>query len=290
MIKQITSFLIIGIIALFSQKSIAQDLIVTTKGDSINAEIVKVTEDFIQYVYMDGKRVVRVKSPKSDIKSFRYIYYSQKRTVDYTFDLNDIDFRLALSAGASWGLDGAPEDASQFFKDYTRKVNSGWSFKLDMSYFLNNKRIGLGATFENFVTQAKISNVTFTNTETGETRIGELSDDVRISYLGPLFVYHIDTKKDNVTAFLGAGAGVVVYRNEFIRVDEFFASGSTFGFHLSASADFTLTNNFLLGFEVSANLASLQSYTIEGDNGIDTITEPNDISRISLSVGLRFTK
>ena len=291
MMKQIFSFLILSILVLYySGESLAQDLIVTTQGDSINAEIVKVTEDYIQYVYMDGKRVVRVKSPKSDIKSFRYIFYSKQRTVDYTFDLNNIDFRLAFTGSASWGLDGPPEDANQFFKDYTRKVNSGWAYKLDFNYFLRDKRIGIGATFENFITQAKINNVTFTNTETGESRVGELSDDVRISYIGPLFVYHIDTRKDNFTAFLGAGAGAVFYRNEFIRIDELFASGSTFGFHLSASADFTLTNNFLLGFELSANLASLQSYTIDDGNDIITITEPNDVSRISLSVGLRFTK
>lgn len=290
--KIYTSLLFFCFLAFFfSEKLIAQDLIVTTQGDSINAEIIKVTEDFIQYVYMDGKKVIRVKSNKADIKSFRYIYYSQKRKVEYTFDLNKVDFRLGFSGGASWGTDGPPEDATQFFKDYSRKVNSGWSYKIELNYFLKNKRIGVGGMFENFITEAKIEDVTFTNTQTGETRVGVLSDDVRIKYLGPLVTYHLDTKKENFTVYFGAGTGAVWYRNEFQRVDTSFASGSTVGFHLSASADLILMNNFMIGFELSATLASLSNVSIEDDNGITrNIDESNDITRINLSVGIRFTK
>lgn len=288
--KRCTSLLLFFFLTfLCSQKSFAQDLIVTTKGDSINAEIVKVTEDFIQYVYMDGKKVVRVKSPKSDIRSFRYIYFSEKRTIEYTFDLNEAALRFAFSGGASWGTDGAPEDASQFFKDYTRKVNSGWSYKLEFNYFLKS-RFAIGGMLENFITKAKIEDVTFTNTVTNESRVGVLSDDVNITYLGPLLTYHIDTRKDNFTVFLGAGAGPVWYTDEFERVDKAFASGNTIGFHLSASTDFILMNNLMLGFEVSATLANLNSYEIEDDNGTQTITEANDITRVSLSVGIRFIK
>jgi len=267
----------------------AQDLIVTTQGDSLNVEIVKVTEETILYIYKEGKKVKRVTSPKSDIKSYQYIFFSEERTLEYIFDPNNIDFRLAFSGGPSWGTDGPPENANNFFKEYIKKVNSGWSYKVEFNYFIKD-RFAIGAVFDQFFTKEKINNVFFIDNITNDTITGVLSDDVKISYLGPHFTYHIDTRRDNFTLFFGAGAGPIWYSDDFRRVDEFRATGTTWGYHLSLSTDFILMNNLMMGVEVSGTIGTLRSFEVVDDNGPSTITDDNDITRINVALGFRFIK
>ncbi|MGB3465414.1 MAG: hypothetical protein WBA74_09090 [Cyclobacteriaceae bacterium] len=268
----------------------AQDLVVTTAGDSINAEITKITDDHIYYAYYEGDKIVRVKSPKSEVASYLYIFYSKKRVIEYSFDLNNIKMRLSFSGGPSWATDGPPDSFNDFQKSYVRKVNSGWSYKLAADYFLKN-RIGVGLQLERFLSVEQINDVVFTDPDTDISETGELSDDVGITYLGPSVVYHFDTKQNNYTAFFSLGAGYVWYNNDFIRIEPRKATGNTIGLHVSASMDFILLDHLMMGVEVSASYANLNSYEIIDENGQkEVITDNNDISRINLSVGIRIVK
>lgn len=264
----------------------AQDLVVTKQGDSLNVEIIKVTETHLKYAYRTGKKVVRINQPKSEILAFQYIFFSEKRTLEYVFDPNDVRFRLAFNGGPSWGLDGPPEDASDFFKDYSRRVNSGWFLKGELNFFMKN-RVGVGLVYDHFFTQESIDNVLFIDNVTNDTITGTLADDVKINYIGPHFTYHVDTGIENFTLFLGGGLGHMWYRDDFLRVDPFTATARTLGYHLSASADFILMENIMMGIEVSGTFGTLSRTTLEGNNGTQILTEDNDISRINVSVGLR---
>ena len=269
--------------------TLAQDLIVTSDGDSLNVEIIKVSETHIKYAYRTGKKVVRVDQPKSEIKAFRYIFYSEQRTLEYTFDPNDLTFRFAFNGGPSWATDGPPEDATDFFKEYVQKVNSGWFGKVELNFFMNN-RIGVGLVYDHFFTEESIDNVLFIEDATNDTIVGTLADDVRINYLGPHFTYHIDTGMENFSLFLGAGVGQIWYKDELLRVDPFTATAQTLGYHLSLSADFILMENLLMGIEASATIGTLRNTTLEGPNGTQVLSEDNDISRFNLAIGLRIVK
>jgi len=283
----IIPFILLG---LFSSKLFAQDLIVNNNGDSLNVEILKISDDHIEYLMRSGKRIKKIKALKSEIKSFRYIFYSVDRKFEYVIDPNNIRFRLAISGGASWLLDGADESASEFFADYVREVNSGWHYKVDASYFLKN-RFGIGLVFDQYRTSRSVGNVIFINQNTNETTIGALSDKIKISYLGPQLTYHIDAGFSNVTFFVGGGAGINFYKDEFERIDPLEAKGTAFGINASFGVDFIVDQNILLGFEISGNTGNLRNFSISGENGITERTgEDNDISRFSISVGLRFIK
>ncbi|MEL7147061.1 MAG: hypothetical protein AAFO69_11880 [Bacteroidota bacterium] len=281
-------FLLVGLLIwlITPQSTFAQDLVVTINGDSLNVEIIKVTETHVKYAYRNGKKVERVNQPKSEITAFQYIFFSETRTLEYIFDPNDITFRFAFGGGPSWGLDGPPEDASDFFKDYAKKVNSGWFAKGEISFFMKN-RIGVGAVYDHFFTKESIDNVLFIDNITNDTITGTLADDVKINYLGPQISYHVDTGIENFTLFLGAGIGHLWYRDDFLRVDPFTAIGRALGYHLSASADFIMMENVLVGFEVSGTFGTVENTTLIGNNGTQVIREPNDISRINVSIGLR---
>ncbi len=268
----------------------AQDLIVKQNGDSLNVEIIRVTADHILYIYQNGKQIKRVKSPKSEIKSFRYIFFSEKRKLAYKFDPNDFRFRLAVSGGVSLLLDGADEDASAFFSDYVDKLNSGWHFKAEANYFLRSG-LGFGIVFDQYHTSGNNDNVIFVDRQTNDTTIGPLSDKIKITYIGPQLTYHIKSGLKNTTFYVGGGAGVNLYRDELERVDAFVAKGTAFGLHGSLGVDFLVDENIMVGFELSGHTGNLRDFTLAGDDGVrDFTNEDNDISRISLSFGVRFIK
>ncbi len=261
-----------------------QDLIVTQDNDSLNVEIIRVDEEFIHFISFQPKKQ-RHSIAKEQVKTFQYIFYSENRINNYFFDPNDTRFRLAISGGASIVFQGADDNATNFFKNYVRSVNSGWHFKVESAIY-HQSNLGFGIVWDRYLTSGYEPNVEFRSEN--DTIVGVLSDKIKIDFLGPQFSYNIDTKIPNFTAFIGGGAGFINYKDELKRVYPYVAKGSTFGVHLSGGLDFVISDNFTMGFEVSGTFGALPKYEIKSDTEVFVIEEKEDISRINISIGLRY--
>ncbi len=278
-------YCIFGFLLFVSANVFAQDLVVTNDGDSLNVEIVKVDAESIHFLKFEPKKQ-RITLNKSEVKSFQYIFFSQERKTNYFFDPNDTRFKVGLSGGVSVVLSGADRDASDFFKQYVRQVNAGWHGKIEADYYLPNN-IGFGLVYDRYMTSGFEPNVIFIN-QAQDTIVGELSDKIHINYLGPQVSFNIDTKKEGYTAFIAGGPGIMFYKDRLKRVDPFVATGTAIGVHLSAGLDFVLSDNITMGFELSGTFGALNSYDLKSDSGVETINEKEDISRINISVGIRY--
>ncbi len=104
---------------------IAQDLIVTNEGDSINCKITGVKADNIYFTFKYNNEIRHTLLPKSGVKEHRFDFYktSEVTNADVKKHEDYPRFRIALAADIVTRRLKWPKVFSGDFKDYVRKLN-----------------------------------------------------------------------------------------------------------------------------------------------------------------------
>jgi hypothetical protein len=126
----------------------------------------------------------------------------------------------------------------------------------------------------------------------GNRRYGKMSDDLSISFIGPVFSTRLlDQHKRN--AFISnISIGYMGYYNDKLLIDPVKMTGSTLGVSVDFGYDIRISEKVSLGIQLSLVSGSLSEYS--WDDGITKKTielEPGEfesLNRIDLSLGLRF--
>lgn len=199
-------------------------------------------------------------------------------------------FRLALGGGLSYRLSPVSEDATPDRAKYLRNLKSGFNIGGELVFF-PTKLIGVGLKYS--LSQASSSGEFY---EPALHSTMKLSETVAIQYFGPQLALRFLNKSQKNAFLMRYSFGFVRYSSE-IRQGFFPRKvvGNSFGFALAYSYEFGLSDNFALGAQVSAVLASISSYTQTLSSGHSTAIDlPEDqregLSHIAFTVFLRFRK
>lgn len=127
---------------------------------------------------------------------------------------------------------------------------------------------------------------------------GELLDEKQTSEISVMAIpitakYHFPVN-DNINAYIGTGIGLyfndvdfktdLTGRNYNYRIYSISDSGSCFGFHVTAGADYQLNSNFSIGTEVKWSMAN-QSATVKELVIVDNHLEARDSGDKDIDVG-----
>src|SRR5690606_24812059 len=161
-------------------------------------------------------------------------------------------FRLALGGGLSYRLSAVSEDATPDQAKYLRNLKSGFNIGGEMVFF-PTKLIGIGLKYS--LSQASSSGEFY---EPSLHSVMKLSETVAIQYFGPQLALRFLNKSQKNEFLMRYSLGYVRYSSE-IRQGFFPRKvvGNSFGFALAYSYEFGLSDNFALGAQVSAVLASI---------------------------------
>lgn len=272
---------------------LAQDLIVTNEGDSINCKITKVKTDNIYFTFKHKEEFRSTLLPMSNVRTHQFEYYQTsevpaEKIVGYE---NYQRFRIAINGGYSYMPAKISENTPSDFKDYAKELKSGYHFGFDASYYFTEP-LGFGVKYFVFKSKNSLDNI-YAEDIDGNRRYGKMSDDITISFIGPTFSTRL-LNSDKTNAFiLGLSIGYIGYTNNYVLIDDFEMTGSTAGFVFEIGYDIGLSENVSLGFQISSIAGNLFEYKISDGVNTETVKLDSDedelisTSHIDFSVGLR---
>ncbi|MDR1347133.1 MAG: autotransporter outer membrane beta-barrel domain-containing protein [Prevotellaceae bacterium] len=289
--KHIFTFIIL---ALFVTPLGAQDLIVTGEGDSLNCKITKVKTDNIYFTFKYKDEIRNTLLPVSQVKDYKINYYATAEVPTEQIKYREIypHFRFALNGGWSYRT-AKIVDIQPDFKEYARDLKSGFHYNMDMFYYFT-EMFGVGLKYNNALFSNEINNVQVTYDD-GSTKYGKMSDNIQINFIGALFSGRFFNAKKKNCWLTDIGLGYLGYKDKITLVsDTQTLKGNTLGFYVSVGYDIGISKNFALGFQLSVVTGSLNQFKLTDGNRTETIKLEKDkyenLSRIDLSIGLRFNK
>lgn len=280
---------------LFLTKAVfSQDLIVTDEGDSINCKITKVKAENIYFTFKHKDEIRNTLLPMSKVKEHQFDFYkiNEVPVGHVVREENYQHFRIAINGGYSYQTAKLAGSVPADFKDYVKKLKSGYHFGGDITYYFTEP-LGFGIKYYLFKSSNSLDNIYIEDGEGNRTQ-GKMSDDLTITYIGPTFSTRI-LNHDKSNAFLmNVSLGYMGYSNNNIIIDKYKMTGSTLGLAFDLGYDIGLSKHVSVGFQISVLSGTLFNYNWNDGTTTQTIKLEKDeyesLNRIDFSVGLRYSK
>lgn len=274
-------FMIFCLMAGFSAN--AQDLLVTTKGDTLNC---KITKEDTEYVYFSFKKDGEVRNTlvgKRQVQVIQKDYFDQpeisSEEIKKISPKTHHPLKIGISGG--WGYRTSKiiaQNAEQ--ANYLKGLRAGFQVGLDVDYYFNNYA-GAGLKYSLFHASAS-----------GRVLGSDMKDNTSIHFIGPTFS----------TRFMNASKKNAFIMNLSLGYLGYFDSGkveglpvkitaSTLGTALDLGYEVGLSSHVALLFQVSSVLGSFSEMNVSSNGYSEKMTLPDDqkesLNRIDLSVGIR---
>ncbi len=213
-----------------------------------------------------------------------HLGFAQSNSNDYS------KFRIGVQGGYSYrlgSLDNIPSD----FKAYTKKLKSGFNIGVEGAYFFKPKW-GLGLKYNSFMTKESLGGV-IVEFNDGSSATGSISDDIRITFIGAIYIVNFIPNNEEHAFYGSFGAGYLAYRDDAVIVDrEVEITGNTFGSTVDFAYDYKLSDSIAIGAQVSLMLGKLSEITVKDEFSEQTQRldgdNQDDLARLDFSVGIRF--
>ncbi len=264
----------------------AQDLIVTSKNDSINAKIIETKKGYTRFNFVKNGEIRRTLLPLSEIKFQQKGFYSTPE-VSVTYKSKNTferpKFRIAVHGGASFLIAKTSDKVEEpLLRDHVKKLKSGYNLGFDFNYFLN-EHYGFGIKFSRFSSSNK------------EDLLVGVENNWNLTYIGPSFVSRLVSSNGKNAWVFGFSLGYMGFKDEeqigsFPNNVNTTITGSTLGSALDFGFDLHLSEKLYLGFLANYTSAVFSKYKSKtgGVTKEKDLEEKDNLSRIDLSVGLRF--
>ena len=228
---------------------------------------------------------------REDIKIYEFDFYQigevpPDKIMGYE---NYRHWRFAISGGYSHHTAGLADDTPPDFRNYAKRLKSGYSISGDATYYFN-ETIGIGAKASISKSSNSIDNIYVTDAS-GHTVYGKMSDDISIIYIGPTLStkFFNRAKSNSINALISFG--YLSYSNNAVLINSYKITGSTFGMSADIGYDIGLTENLSLGFQISSVLGVLRAYDYNDGTSVHHLKledQLHSLNRMDFSVGLRF--
>ena len=290
------NFIILILFLFLSNTTIAQDLIITKAGDSIKCQITRITGNNIYFRYLKNGGVEKSLLPVSDVQKYQHVDPGSNWMTGGFPPLKKYPhWRIGAGGGYSYRLEKVPDDAGDF-QGYIEKLKSGFNIEAEAGYFIN-KSYGIGLRYNFFRTKNYMDNISFiiSSGHSFDTVVGNMGDDIRINYIGPVFYYRFFNRQESIAWLIGISLGYAGFVNKGILLSEDLKrSGSTVGISVIIGTDIFVKKNLAIGLNLSVDFGTLTSITTKYQ-GITVTTklavqDRIDISLINITAGLRFWK
>lgn len=288
------NILVTLLILLITNAIYSQDLIVTHKGDSINCKITKIEIDNIYFTFKHKDEIRSTLLPATKVKMHKIDFY-QKSVVPTEKIIgfeNYQHFRIALNGGYSYQTAEVSQSIPSTIKSYINELKTGCHIGGDISYYFT-ETLAFGFRYYSFKTSNNMDNI-FVEDIYGNKTYGKLSDDLTISFIGPIFSSRMLSQNKKNAFIMSLSLGYMGYENDKLIVDKYKMTGSTMGYSFDIGYDIGLSENLSLGFQISYISGTLYEYNWNDGKTTETINLENGeyegLNRLDFSIGLRFCK
>lgn len=287
--------LILIFIVAITHTVFSQDLLVTTKGDSLNCKILKVTKNEIRFAYIQDGLVKDSSLSKPSISIYKFNRFAVNDTLEELANIPKKDYsnyRVAINYGLGYMLAPLSDDISNDLAPYFIDLKSGSLFSGDVAYFFSSY-LGIGLKYTQFNTVNSKYPIYEIDDRTDITlRTGSMSDDISIVFVGPYISTRVPSMYRNDAFLMNLSLGYMGYRNDKVVFDDFLLKGKTIGLSLDFGYDIGFSKNIAMGIQLSLYSGYLSKYVMTDNLGSRTIIlgeeQYESLSRLDLTIGLRF--
>lgn len=269
--------------ALISVKLQAQDLIVTTKGDSINCKITRETAEFIHFAYMKEGKKFSTLLPVTKIETFRKAFYGVPAVpvVDYYPKKSEGGWRTGINAGYSRRIAKVSDMVPSYYKDYINKLKSGFTVGGDLHYFIS-EALGFGVKY-NF------------NKNKEEDERSQLKDDITMHYIAASVLSRNVMRNEKNSLSFGFNCGYQSYKDiAKVQGAPLTITGGAFGAGLEMGLGYKIGSGTELYLGLGLQVGVLREITT--DDGYSTRTvkleqeQQENLGRLEVTLGFKFGK
>jgi hypothetical protein len=209
--------------------------------------------------------------------------------------LNHLKFRVGAKVGFSQLLQKSASTNLTEYGLYQEKLNRGWTWGADAAYF-PIENFGFGLMFNNFQSSNKtVNEITYFNILTAKEEKGQVSNKRSVKFVAPVFYFRksIDFK---TMVILGIAPGAYFYKDKGnYGSTSYTANGTDYGATATLGIDFMLGNDIIgrdiiLSLEAGYNYGKMRKLNYGDEKGTQTLASPIDLSRVDLTIALRFTR
>ena len=288
--KQILSILSIFLFFAATYDIIAQDLVVTSKNDSINAKITKIKKGMLHFNFVKDGEVRKTLLPLAEVKVQQKDFFLKSEVpADYKpkNSYTGPKYRIALNGGLSYLTAKTSSSVPDALRDHAKQLKSGYNWGANL-HFLTSEYFGFGLKYNTFYS----SNVENKNlTLPGNTVLYGIKDVNYIHFIGPSVLFKFVSSNGKNAWVSSMSIGYMGYKQERqTRNRNFTYTAATLGLNLDFGYDIYLSKKLSLGLMVSFAAGSLGEVDLE-ENGISQtieLDERENLSRIDFSAGLRW--
>ncbi len=287
--------LLTGLLILLCFWGLSQDLIITNTGDSLNCKIIKHKEGHIHILIDNYGKTIEKSLPLSSVSEVKQNYYNSSLISSKYSPLENkiLHRRLAVQGGWSYRLFSFPENFDPSMDEYFKKLKPGFHLSSDFQYFFG-KYGALSLKCSAFRNKSEMDNVHIQYAD-GSEEYGSIKEAINIYFLGGGMLIRFNKNNRKNMFFSSFEVGYWRYKNKanIINQDLDLTSGNI-GFNATMGYDFKISQNMLLGLQFSFLIGGMNEVDVTSGSSNYTINlRPEayeNISRIDLSIGLRFVK
>jgi len=265
---------------LLVQVAYSQDLIVTTKGDSIQCRITKSEEAFTHFTLKYGEEYRNTLIFNSNIQTIQKGYFSSDLIPDEEL-ASGATSSILVHASGGWANRTA-KVASDFpsdLREYIEELKTGVSAEAGAHIYMS-ETIGYGLVATTFHSSNEIASI-------------DVSDDITISYIGPSVQTRLMGHSDKFHFLTSTSLGYLKYHDDSRAGGPLTIEGSTLGLRFALKLAFPMDEKFgvLIGAayqqglltKITVSSGSMQeTFDLDGDKG-------ESLNRIDLNVGIYFS-
>jgi hypothetical protein len=272
----------------------AQDLIITSSNDSINARITKENKSSLYFDFMKDGELRSTLLMRTQIVKYQKGYYDIpevlkdiKKPTDYKGER----WRMSTEAGFGYRLGKIEQDLDPVFRDYLKGLRSGFHWGASTHYFIS-EQIALGVKVNTFQSSGSSNQIQTTFPDGGVEQ--GVSDDLQIFYVGPSVLTRLLSNNERNAFIAVLGLGYIDYSNsqQFGNRPVELSAGS-FGLTTELGYDIGLSKKISLGISTTGILGSVNTLKVNDNGTTQTINlKENDsksesLTAYNLSIGLR---
>ena len=285
----------IGLFLILSEIQ-AQDLIVTSSGDSINCTITKIKDGYVHFTFKHNNEVRNTLLPLNQIIVQQKNYFSEPEIPkSYVFKAKFPRFRVAVNGGWQYRTAKLPSGIDPLLREHIKKLKSGFHYDVQAAYFFASHH-GIEVTFSQHFFGNSLKDMALTDEHGKILEYGTLKEKNILNYAGANYIVRFFNAKKKNCFLITMGLGYLGYIDKMIFNNKEYLkiTAATLGVNLGLGYDIEVAKNLSVGFKFSFMGGSFRNYKLKA-NGITTNeTMPEKTSEglgtIKLAVGLRFNK
>ncbi|GGB83950.1 outer membrane beta-barrel protein [Dyadobacter sediminis] len=276
-------FTLITLFTLICNHIQAQDLIVTSDGDSLNCRITRQNAQFVYFTFAKEGRPSNTLLPVTKISSVKKAFYGNAQLREGMQPLSGKSYsqwQFGIRAGYAYRTAKVSDQISSQYKDYIKKLKSGFVLGGDMHYFISEP-LGFGLKYS-------------FNKHKNEDGT-DLKDDISMHYIAASMINRYVLANPKSSFLLGINLGYQSYKDKAVLLGNALdMSGGTAGFGLDAGFAHQLSAGTAIHFGLSYTTATLYSINVGQGSYKQKIKlekgQYEGLSRLELTAGFKFGK